>query len=158
MTFCPESLFLMNNVEKELFYKNIMYMKITNILLICCSLIFGLQTKAEGQKKIIKQQQPPTVVVAMERLDRQASELLANRTSSTIVGAEELTFVKLEEHNELLLREDIMFPADELYNSNWDTINVNPFVKTQIDFPDTYTIDCSSFIMPIDNEVKITSK
>ena len=132
-------------------------MKIKNLLLLCCIIMIGVHAKAEGPKKNNKAQ-PQTVIVDAARLDKQASELIANRISPTKVGSDELAIAKLNEYNEHLLKENLMFPADELYNSNWDTINVNPFAKSSIDFPELYTIDCSSFIMPIDNEIKITSK
>ena len=132
-------------------------MKIHNILLICCCLLIGLQVKADEPKKNNKAQKQ--VIIGIEQIDKQASELLANRFSSTKIGAEELAIVEFNEYNELLSNEDILFPADELYNSNWDTLNVNPFVRSTIEFPDSYTINCSSFSMPIDNEeIKITSK
>ena len=133
-------------------------MKIQNILLICCCLLAGLQAKADEPKKNNTAQQR-VIIVGVEQLDKRASELLANRLSSTKIGADELALAKINEFSELVSRENLMFPADELYNSNWDTINVNPFVKSTIEFPDTYTINCSSFIMPINNdEIKITSK
>jgi murein DD-endopeptidase MepM/ murein hydrolase activator NlpD len=70
----------------------------------------------------------------------------------------ELAIFKIDNYNELLAKEELLFPADELYNSSWDTINVNPFKSSEITFPDTYTINCISFSLPVDNEIKITSK
>ena len=133
-------------------------MKIQNILLICCCLLTGLQVNADEPKKNNKPHQQ-VITVGVEQLNKQASELLANRFSPTKIEAGELAVAELNNYNEMLANEDIMFPADELYNSNWDTLNVNPFVKSTIEFPESYTINCSSFFMPIDNdEVKITSK
>jgi murein DD-endopeptidase MepM/ murein hydrolase activator NlpD len=50
--------------------------------------------------------------------------------------------------------EEEMFPADELYDGEWN----NEYVKayTGITVPDTYSIDVSEFVMPI--EGKVTSK
>jgi len=133
-------------------------MRIHYILLICFGLTIGLQSNVNGQKRINKTQ-PQVVPVDAARLNQQASELMANRVSPLKVASEELAIAKLNEYNEQLANESLMFPADELYHSNWDTLNVNPFVKTAIEFPESYTIDCSTFAMPIDNgEVKITSK
>ncbi len=84
---------------------------------------------------------------------------MANRVSPTQIVSDELAVAKLNEFNELLAAESLMFPADEIYNSNWDTLHVNPFRNTDIEFPDAYNIDCSSFTMPIDHEqIRITSK
>jgi len=127
-----------------------------SILLIVWSLTLGLHTQAQGLKKFnLKQSQAVSVDAA--RLDKQASELMANYLTLTKVAGE-LAVSKLDDYSEHLSRENLMFPADELYNSNWDTINVNPFKTDKITFPDTYAINCQTFSLPIDNEIKITSK
>ena len=130
-------------------------MKIQNMFLVCCGLITGLQANAENPKKNNKAQ-AKVVSVDAARLDKQASELMASRVSPTMIAADKLAVAKLNEY--ILAEENLMFPADELYNSNWDTLNVNPFVRSSIEFPESYTIDCSSFVVPVDNEVKVTSK
>jgi murein DD-endopeptidase MepM/ murein hydrolase activator NlpD len=84
---------------------------------------------------------------------------MANRVSATKIASDELAVARLDEFNGLMAAENLMFPADELYNSNWDTVHVNPFLNARIDFPDSYSINCASFTMPIDNEtVKVNSK
>ncbi|MDR0394583.1 MAG: peptidoglycan DD-metalloendopeptidase family protein [Tannerella sp.] len=114
----------------------------------------GIQMSADAQRK---KAAPETF--ANERLDKQMSELMASRVSPAQIISDELAIAKLDEFNELTATENLMFPADELYNSNWDTIHVNPFVNTKIDFPDSYNINCSSFSMPVDYEqIKINSK
>lgn len=93
------------------------------------------------------------------RLNQCASELIASHLSPTVVAADELAIARLDEYNEQLSRENLMFPAEELYNSNWDTVHVNPFIKSSIEFPESYTIDCQTFTMPIDHEeIKVTSR
>ncbi|MDR1097210.1 MAG: peptidoglycan DD-metalloendopeptidase family protein [Tannerella sp.] len=129
-------------------------MNIRNILSICCGFIVGIHVSAEAQRKIVVQDASTN-----ERLDRQVSELMANRVSPTQIISNELAVAKLDEYNELLAAENLMFPADELYNSNWDTVHVNPFLNAEIEFPDAYNIDCSSFTMPVDQEqIRVTSK
>ncbi|MDR1524278.1 MAG: peptidoglycan DD-metalloendopeptidase family protein [Tannerella sp.] len=128
-------------------------MKIQNILFICCGFIIGIHINAAGQEKSAGE------TSTNERLNRQASELMANRVSSAKIMSDELAIAKLEEFNGLIAAEDQMFPADELYNSNWDTVHVNPFTNIKMDFPDSYSINCTSFIMPVESEkIKITSK
>ena len=54
-----------------------------------------------------------------------------------------------------------MFPAEELYGSNWENQWVDPFRGTaKVNFPDSFAIDCSSFVYPIamDSMARITSK
>ena len=131
------------------------YMKRSILFLFCC-LTLGLHVQAQVFKKAA-QKPAQTVPVDAARLEKQASELMANYITPPKVSGQ-IAIAKLEEYNEQLSREEIMFPADELYESNWDTVNVDPFRSSSITFPDSYTIDCRSFTSPIDNEVKITSK
>jgi len=131
------------------------YMKKSIIFIFCC-FTFGLQAQPEWLKKN-SQKQPQKVSVDAARLDRQVSELMANYISPVKMTGE-LAIAKFSNYNELLLRENLLYPADDLYHSNWDTLNVNPFKSSDITFPDTYTIDCRTFSIPIDNEIKITSK
>ena len=72
----------------------------------------------------------------------------------------ELESVTFATQEELIEAENLLFPADELYQSNWDTCWVNPFRTRDRDIvmPDSFRIDCSTFVIPIDNELKITSK
>ncbi len=59
---------------------------------------------------------------------------------------------------EVLARESLMYPAEELYGGHWETEIVNPFVNKKIVYPDSAQIDCSAFVIPIDGNVKVTSK
>ena len=126
------------------------------LLFILCGFTLGLPTQAQVFKK------SPRIPVQITpedaaRLEKLTSELMANYvTPAKVTG--ELAIPKFEEYHEQVSRENLMFPADELYQSNWDTIHVDPFRRSSITFPDTYTIDCSSFRLPVDNEIKITSK
>ena len=49
-------------------------------------------------------------------------------------------------------------PADELYASSWDTRWVNPFRSKNIPFPDSFRVDCSSFVCPVGKRLKINSE
>jgi murein DD-endopeptidase MepM/ murein hydrolase activator NlpD len=93
-----------------------------------------------------------------QNLKEQASELTAKHIPLTKLETDGVAKVKLEEYKEHVNMENLLFPADELYNSNWDTIHVNPFVSQKINFPESYTVNCNSFTMPINNDIKITSK
>ena len=132
-----------------------LYMK-RCLLLIISSLVFGLHAQTQVLKKL-NPKQTPTVTVDAARLEKHASELMASYLTTAKVAGEFAVY-KFEEINEHLARENLMFPADELYNSNWDTVHVNPFKNEKITFPDKYTIDCRTYISPVDNEIKITSK
>ncbi|MDR1356196.1 MAG: peptidoglycan DD-metalloendopeptidase family protein [Tannerellaceae bacterium] len=125
-------------------------MKMNAKLPIACCLLLTSTLSVEGQRKEIFQK-------PMSSLEKQVSILMADRGVTKGVALE-----KIIEMEDLLLEEeeDLLFPADELYGSNWDTRWVDPFRAdtTGITFPDSCEIDCSSFIMPINNTLKITSR
>ena len=131
------------------------YMK-RSLLFILCIFALGLNSQAQVFKKSDRRQAQNVTFDAV-RLEKQVSELKASYVTPTKISGE-LAFPKLDGYNEMVIRENLMFPADELYHSNWDTINVDPFRSSTVTFPDTYKIDCRTFNMPIDNELKITSK
>ncbi|MDR1623646.1 MAG: peptidoglycan DD-metalloendopeptidase family protein [Tannerellaceae bacterium] len=90
-------------------------------------------------------------------MDERVSELMAGRVIKTDISTEKIATLE-----ELLLeeQEELLFPADELYGSNWDTRWVDPFKtgNSDVTFPDSCEIDCSSFLLPITNELRVTSK
>jgi murein DD-endopeptidase MepM/ murein hydrolase activator NlpD len=90
-------------------------------------------------------------------MDERVSELMADRVIKTDITTEKILTLE-----ELFLeeKEELLFPADELYGSNWDTRWVDPFRtdNSDVTFPDSCEIDCSSFIIPIDNDLRVTSK
>jgi len=57
-------------------------------------------------------------------------------------------------HDNITVR---IVPADELYASSWDTRWVNPFRSKNIPFPDSFRVDCSSFVCPVGKRLKINS-
>jgi murein DD-endopeptidase MepM/ murein hydrolase activator NlpD len=74
----------------------------------------------------------------------------------------DLSLDKIQTAEEMLLEaeEDLLFPADELYGSNWDSRWVDPYKADTagIVFPDTCLVDFSAFFMPIlKDSVKVTS-
>ncbi|MDR1880817.1 MAG: peptidoglycan DD-metalloendopeptidase family protein [Tannerellaceae bacterium] len=94
----------------------------------------------------------------MKLLDERISVLMADRVGiKKEILSEKLTLLE-----DMLLEEeeDLLFPADELYGSNWDTRWVDPFRSDEhATFPDSCEIDCSTFILPlITGELKVTSK
>ena len=75
------------------------------------------------------------------------------------MGLKELAEINSSMEESLADREALMFPADELYGSNWDTRWVDPFRGgSKIEMPDSCAIDCSSFVLPIDTMTRVTSK
>jgi murein DD-endopeptidase MepM/ murein hydrolase activator NlpD len=75
----------------------------------------------------------------------------------------EVVLEKIQTLEEFLIEEeeDLLFPADELYGSNWDTRWVDPYKADTagIVFPDSCEIDCSAFFMPLLKDTfKVTSK
>lgn len=106
-----------------------------------------------------KKQVAEVVAAQTELMDRQVSELMADRVGFK----KDLSSVKIleAEYNDILSNEALMFPADELYGSNWNTRWVDPFRgEEKVEFPDSCAIDCSAFVYPIaiDSVARITSK
>lgn len=92
-------------------------------------------------------------------MDIQVSELMADRVGFK----KDILMNELESLEDMMLEEELanealMFPADELYGSHWENKWVNPFRANKIEFPDSAEIDCARFTIPIDNEIKVTSK
>lgn len=130
-------------------------MTIKSILSICVGLLMLPAMKASEPEK--KSTPLVTVDQANTVMERQVSELMAERVGlKKDMVKEKLAEAVLDAE---IARENLMFPADELYGSNWNTRWVDPFKgETKVDFPDSCIIDCSSFVFPIDTMLRVTSK
>ena len=130
-------------------------MKIRALLFICCTTILVSAVEA----KIKEDEGAPKQIVHIEKMDKRVSELMADRVNirknMELKELATLTEIEMEE------KENLMFPADELYGSNWENRWVDPFRgAAKVNFPDSFAIDCSSFVYPIaiDSMARITSK
>lgn len=90
-------------------------------------------------------------------MGERVSELMADRIKKDAI-LKDLATINEVTLEELMERERLMFPADELYGSHWDNTWVNPYARANITFPDSANIDCSQFVIPIDGDVRVTSK
>lgn len=126
-------------------------MYIYRLLLVCCMVLTTVLLQAQtGDSKA-------NPLLTSSLMEEHVSELMAGHvTIKKDMGMKEL--IEINERAALLSRESLMFPAYELYNSNWDNKYVNPFRNGGITYPDSFNIDCSSFILPIDREIKTTSR
>jgi murein DD-endopeptidase MepM/ murein hydrolase activator NlpD len=121
-----------------------------NIKLIthCGLILIGFTLKAQGQHNENS--------THAGILDKHISELMADRVVKT-----DLTQEKIATWEDAFLeeREEWLFPADNLYGANWDTRWVDPFRSDTagVVFPDSCEIDCSSFVVPLHSELRITS-
>lgn len=132
-------------------------MKIQTALIICCTTFLASFIGVNAQKSNETQGQ----VVLIKKMDQQTTELMAGRVG--IRKNMELKELAVLEEKKLLAEEDLMFPADELYASHWENKWVDPFqgkARALITFPDSFQIDCSSFVYPIaiDSMARVTSK
>ncbi|MDL2277230.1 peptidoglycan DD-metalloendopeptidase family protein [Parabacteroides sp. OttesenSCG-928-G07] len=91
-------------------------------------------------------------------MEEHVSSLMADRVEFNKDMGMGMKLVEVNERAALLSRESLMFPADELYNSNWENKWVNPFRNGGVVYPDSFLVDCSSFILPIDVDIKVTSR
>ena len=125
------------------------------LLFICCTTILVSAVEA----KIKEDKGTPKQIVHIKKMDKRVSELMADRVN--IRKNMELKELATLSEIEMEEKENLMFPADELYGSNWENRWVDPFRGTaKVNFPDSFAIDCSSFVYPIaiDSMARITSK
>ena len=130
-------------------------MKIRALLFICCTTILVSAVEA----KIKEDKGTPKQIVHIKKMDKRVSELMADRVN--IRKNMELKELATLSEIEMEEKENLMFPADELYGSNWENRWVDPFRGTaKVNFPDSFAIDCSSLVYPIaiDSMARITSK
>lgn len=127
-------------------------MSIRSLLFVCCAVVMVSATKAETPVG----KQPHKPATRAQIMDKRVSELMADRVGfKKDIALEELSAINEKAE---LAKEEVMFPADELYGSNWDTRWVNPFREGGVTFPDSCAIDCSTFTLPIDShQVRVTS-
>ena len=129
---------------------------------LCCffCLLCTFVYHVEGKDPVKGVETPPVSesYLQTQLMNEQISKLMANRISTNIeIAVEGLTTInEFIFEDDLLEYESLMFPADELYGF-WETTKVNPYGNRLIAYPDTFSIDCSSFILPIDVNIKVTS-
>ena len=125
-------------------------MKIRALLFICCTTILVSAVEA----KIKEDEGAPKQIVHIEKMDKRVSELMADRVN--IRKNMELKELATLSEIEMEEKENLMFPADELYGSNWENRWVDPFRgAAKVNFPDSFAIDCSSFVYPIAIDLKV---
>lgn len=131
-------------------------MKIRTLLFICCTSLFVSVTGAKNPEG----KETPKQTIHIVKMDKRVSELMADRvTIRKDMGLKELAEINSRVEETLAEKEALLFPADELYGSNWDTRWVDPFRSgTKVEMPDSCEIDCSTFVLPIDTMTRVTSK
>ena len=129
-------------------------MSIRTFLFICCAAVMVSTANAENP---VKPETPETPNHPTHKLmDKRVSELMADRVGfKKDMALKELA--EINEKAELEARENLMFPADELYGE-WTNEWVNPFRGKKVDLPDSCIIDCSTFVLPMDSMTRVTSK
>ncbi len=131
-------------------------MNLRALLFICCTTILFSTVEANAQEG---KNNEPKQVIQIKKMDDQVSELMADRIS--IRKDMELKELAAINEKAVLSMEELLFPADELYGSHWENQFVDPFRgKIGVNFPDSFDIDCTSFIYPIkiDSMARVTSK
>lgn len=127
-------------------------MIVKTLLSICCSIL--IVSTVEGQEK--NQINDPNEG-SHQLMNERVSELMADRVGfKKDLVLEELAAIN--EMEELEAKEDLMFPADELYGSHWANDWVDPFRGMKVTYPDSCVIDCSAFVFPLDTMTRVTSK
>lgn len=131
-------------------------MTVKSILYICLSLLTLSVMKAEEPEK--KTTSNEVINQANMVMEQHVSELMAERVGfKKNIAMEKLAEATFSAN---LTRESLMFPAEDLYGSNWNTQWVDPFHGEieKANFPDSCAINCASFVYPIDSITRVTSK
>lgn len=135
--------------EREL----LIVMKIKALLACCCSAVIMVPVYAKKPESKDKEIQR-----SIQLMEERVSELMADRVKKDGI-LKDLDTINDATLEELMEREKLMFPAEEFYGSHWDNRFVNPFQGgVSVTYPDSAQIDCSSFVIPIDGQVRVTSK
>lgn len=135
-------------------------MKLRSLLILTCAAAAISATHAQviPNRNVHHSTHRKTTKAPIRKIDRNVSELMADRVGfKKNIVTNDLISIDQADYEDLLSKESLMFPAEELYGSDWDNRFVNPFRNKIIQLPDSCTIDCSSFILPIDNNIKVTS-
>ncbi len=129
-------------------------MKIKILLCIGCTTLSIGALKAQS----LNTQDEANQNIQTQLMEERVTELMADRVPvKKDIALQEL--IEINERASLLQKESLMFPADELYGSNWENKWVDPFRgENKAVFPDSCAIDCSSFVLPIDSDLRVTSK
>ena len=131
-------------------------MTVKSILSVCLGFLMLPAMKAEEPEK--KAATNDVVNQANMVMEQHVSELMAERVGFK----KDIAMEKLAEatFNAEVARESLMFPAEDLYGSNWNTRWVDPFrgEAEKANFPDSCAINCASFVYPIDSIARVTSK
>ena len=91
-------------------------MKIQALLFIFCTTFLGSAIDIKAQKSENKDM--PKEVIHINKMDERVSELMADRVG--IRKNIELKELASFDEKVLEAQENLMFPADELYGSNWE--------------------------------------
>lgn len=146
-------------VKNRNYRRNLFVMKIKELFFVVSAFLTIPFFSVQAEEKDKHTNSEPEEVIHIRKMNEQVSELMADR----VPFKKEIELKELATLNEAELeeRENLMFPADELYGSLWENERVDPFRgKAHVEFPDSFKIDCSSFVYPIaiDSIAKVTSK
>ncbi|MDL2244843.1 peptidoglycan DD-metalloendopeptidase family protein [Parabacteroides sp. OttesenSCG-928-J18] len=120
--------------------------------------IGGVIVSLFAQAQAVENEESTQFTSHTQLMEERISVLMADKVPvRKDIALQEL--IEINEKAQLIQRESLMFPAEELYGSHWDNKWVDPFQgQVKPIFPDSCQIDCSSFIIPIDSQIKVTSK
>ena len=131
-----------------------MKLKILFFLCFSCAIYYNM----EGKDPIKKVETQSVSTLQLQLMNEQISALMADRiVSKHGISGEELATIDEYLIDEIMEHESMIFPADELYGGTWDTTWVNPFRNRDIIHPDSFFVDCTTFTVPIDDTIKVTS-
>ena len=124
-------------------------------ILFCCSIMVSTTIGAISPKKNSSSKNQPVTVINHDAVNNFVADRISFKKEMALKELSVITEISL---NTQLNEEARLFPADDLYGSHWENKFVDPTRGLNLTMPDSCNIDCSSFILPIEEFTKITSK
>lgn len=124
-------------------------------ILLCCSFMVSTTIGAISPKKNNSSKNQPVTVINHDAVNNFVADRISFKKEMALKELSVITEISL---NTQLNEEARLFPADDLYGSHWENKYVDPTRGLNLTMPDSCNIDCSSFILPIQEFTKITSK
>ncbi len=131
-----------------------------SILLLCCSLCFVSATVANTPVRNTRSKQVNSKAKTERTKTQDSVRFLGNMVADRLEFRNKVSSekeVRKAEYESRLAMESLNYPAVDIYGEDSWSEYVNPFVGADVEIPESYDIDCSSFVMPVEDK-QVTSE
>lgn len=131
-----------------------------SILLLCCSLCFISATVANTPVRTTRPNQMNSKAKTERTKSMDSVRYIGNLVADRLEFRNKVSSqkeVRKAEYESRLAMEALNYPAIDIYGEDSWSEYVNPFVGASVEIPESYDIDCSSFVMPVADK-QVTSE